>query len=101
MKAGLPPNATPQALQGQATLRHGVIAYAAPGSEALQKAIDTLYLPNLEKLLSRLAYVKNLSHATEASSAFLMPHEDAPKLIGMAPCLGPEAIMTPAIGKSA
>ncbi|MCE2857104.1 MAG: hypothetical protein LW705_05730 [Comamonadaceae bacterium] len=95
MKAGLPPNATPQALQGQATLRHGVIAYAAPGSEALQKAIDTLYLPNLEKLLSRLAYVKNLSHATEASSAFLMPHEDAPKLIGMAPFLGPEAIMTP------
>ena len=95
MKAGLPPNATPQALQGQTTLRHGVIAYAAPVSEALQKAMDTLYLPNLEKLLSRLSHIKNSSQAAEDASAFLMPHEDAPKLIGMVPSLGPEAIMTP------
>jgi hypothetical protein len=95
MKAGLPPNTTPQAPQDQADLRHGVVAYAAPESEALQKAMDTLYLPNLGKLLSRLSYVKNLSQAAEESSAFLMPHEHAPKLIGMAPFLGPEAIMTP------
>jgi uncharacterized protein YigA (DUF484 family) len=95
MKAGLPPNATPQANQGQAAIRHGVIAYAASESEALQEAMDTLYLPNLQKLLSRLSYVKNSSQAADPSNAFLMPHEDAPKLIGMAPCLGQEAIMTP------
>ena len=95
MKAGLTPNAPPQVNEGQAAIHHGVIAYAAPGSEALQKAIDTLYLPNLGKLLSRLSYVKNLSQAAEESSAFLMPHEHAPKLVGMAPFLGPEAIMTP------
>ena len=95
MKAGLPPTAMPQVHEGQAAIRHGVIAYAAPESEALQKATDALYLPNLEKLLSRLSHVKISSPATAESSAFLMPHEDAPKLIGMAPCLGPEAIMTP------
>ena len=95
MKVGLPPTAMPQVHQGQAAIRHGVIAYAAPESEALQKATDALYLPNLEKLLSRLSHVKISSPATAESSAFLMPHEDAPKLIGMAPCLGPEAIMTP------
>ena len=95
MKAGLPPTAMPQVHQGEAAIRHGVIAYAAPESEALQKATDALYLPNLEKLLSRLSHVKISSPATAESSAFLMPHEDAPKLIGMAPCLGPEAIMTP------
>ena len=95
MKAGLPPTAMPQVHQGQAAIRHGVIAYAAPESEALQKTTDALYLPNLEKLLSRLSHVKISSSATAEWGAFLMPHEDAPKLVGMAPCLGSEAIMTP------
>jgi hypothetical protein len=95
MKAGLPLNATLQAKEGQTATRHGVIAYAAPDSVTLQKAMEALYLPNLQKLLSRLSYDKKLSAAVEESSAFLMPHEYAPKLLDIQPCLGKEAIMTP------
>jgi hypothetical protein len=76
-----------------------VIAYAAPESEALRaamnNALDTLYLPNLQKLLRRMACVSKLSTTPEGVSAFLMPHESAPQLMGARPLLGKEAIMTP------
>ena len=95
MKAGLTPNANLRIAEGQGATRHGVIAYAAQNSEALQKAIDTLYLPNLQNLLSRLGYVKKSNPASEEGKSFLMPHEDAPRLWGIEPSLGKEAIMTP------
>ena len=99
MKAALPSTTTPQVNEGRAPILHGVIAYAAPESEALRAAMshatDTLYLPNLQKLLSRMACVSKLSTAPEGASAFLMPHEAAPQLLGAKPSLGKEAIMTP------
>ena len=99
MKAALPSTTTPQVNEGRAPIRHGVIAYAAPESEALRvamnNALDTLYLPNLQKLLSRMACVSKLSTAPEGVSAFLMPHESAPQLLGAKPSFGKEAIMTP------
>ena len=99
MKAALPSTTTPQVNEGRAPIRHGVIAYAAPDSEALRvamnNALDALYLPNLQKLLSRMACVSKLSTAPEGVSAFLMPHESAPQLMGARPLLGKEAIMTP------
>ena len=99
MKAALPSTTTPQVNEGRAPIRHGVIAYAAPDSEALRKAMnhamDALYLPNLQKLLSRMACVSKLSTAPEGISAFLMPHESAPQLLGAKPSFGKEAIMTP------
>ena len=99
MKAALPSTTTPQVNEGRAPIRHGVIAYAAPDSEALRTAMnhamDALYLPNLQKLLSRMACVSKLSTAPEGISAFLMPHESAPQLLGAKPSFGKEAIMTP------
>ena len=99
MNAALPSTATPQVNEGRAPIRHGVIAYAAPESEALRAAMndapDTLYLPNLQKLLSRMACVSKLSTAPEGVSAFLMPHESAPQLLSAKALLGKEAIMTP------
>ena len=99
MKAALPSTTTPQVNEGRAPIRHGVIAYAAPDSEALRvamnHAMDALYLPNLQKLLSRMACVSKLSTAPEGVSAFLMPHESAPQLLGAKPSFGKEAIMTP------
>jgi hypothetical protein len=99
MKAALPSTTTPQVNEGRAPILHGVIAYAAPESEVLSAAMshapDTLYLPNLQKLLSRMACVSKLSTAPEGASAFLMPHEAAPQLLGAKPSLGKEAIMTP------
>ena len=99
MKAALPSTTTPQVNEGRAPIRHGVIAYAAPDSEALRtamnNAMDALYLPNLQKLLSRMACVSKLSTAPEGVSAFLMPHESAPQLLGAKPSFGKEAIMTP------
>ena len=99
MKAALPSTTTPQVNEGRAPIRHGVIAYAAPDSEALRvamnHAMDALYLPNLQKLLSRMACVSKLSTAPEGVSAFLMPHESAPQLLGAKPSFGKEVIMTP------
>ena len=99
MNAALPSTATPQVNEGRAPTRHWVIAYATPESEALRgamnNALDTLYLPNLKKLLSRMACVSKLSTLPEGVSAFLMPHESAPQLLGTQPSLGKEAIMTP------
>ena len=99
MKAALPSTTTPQVNEGRAPIRHGVIAYAAPDSEALRvamnHAMDALYLPNLQTLLSRMACVSKLSTAPEGVSAFLMPHESAPQLLGAKPSFGKEVIMTP------
>jgi hypothetical protein len=99
MNAALPGTATPQLNEGRSPTRHWVIAYAAPESEALRaamnNALDTLYLPNLQKLLGRMACVSKLSTSPEGVSAFLMPHESAPQLLGAKPSLGKEAIMTP------
>lgn len=99
MNAALPSTATPQVNEGRAPIRHGVIAYAASDSVALRETMnhapDTLYLPNLQKLLSRMACVSKLSTAPEDVSAFLMPHESAPQLLGAKPSFGKEAIMTP------
>jgi hypothetical protein len=61
----------------------------------MNNALDTLYLPNLQKLLGRMACVSKSSTATEGVSAFLMPHESAPQILGAKPSLGKEAIMTP------
>ena len=99
MNAALPSTETPQVNEDRAPTRHWVIAYAAPESEALRaamnNALDTLYLPNLQKLLRRMACVSKLSTTPEGVSAFLMPHESAPQLMGARPLLGKEAIMTP------
>jgi hypothetical protein len=99
MNAALPSTETPQVIEGRTPTRHWVIAYAAPDSEALRaamnNALDTLYLPNLQKLLRRMACVSKLSTTPEGVSAFLMPHESAPQLMGAWPLLGKEAIMTP------
>jgi hypothetical protein len=99
MNAALPSTETPQVIEGRTPTRHWVIAYAAPESEALRavmnNALDTLYLPNLQKLLRRMACVSKLSTTPEGVSAFLMPHESAPQLMGAWPLLGKEAIMTP------
>ena len=99
MNAALPSTATPQVNEGRSPTRHWVIAYAAPEPEALRaamnNALDTLYLPNLQKLLSRMACVSKSSTAPEGVSAFLMPHESAPQILGAKPSLGKEAIMTP------
>ncbi len=99
MNAALPSTETPQVIEGRTPTRHWVIAYAAPDSEALRaamnNALDTLYLPNLQKLLLRMACVSKLSTTPEGVSAFLMPHESAPQLMGARPLLGKEAIMTP------
>ena len=99
MNAALPSTETPQVIEGRTPTRHWVIAYAAPDSEALRaamnNALDTLYLPNLQKLLRRMACVSKLSTTPEGVSAFLMPHESAPQLMGARPLLGKEAIMTP------
>jgi len=99
MNAALPSTATPQVNEDLAPTRHWVIAYAAPESEdcrvAMNHALDTLYLPNLQKLLRRMACVSKLNTAPEGVSAFLMPHESAPQLVGVQPSLGKEAIMTP------
>jgi hypothetical protein len=45
-------------------------------------------LPNLQKLLSSMACVSKLNAAPEGVSAFLMPHESAPQLVGVKPSLG-------------
>ena len=99
MNAALPSTEIPQVIEGRTPTRHWVIAYAAPDSEALRaamnNALDTLYLPNLQKLLRRMACVSKLSTTPEGVSAFLMPHESAPQLMGARPLLGKEAIMTP------
>jgi hypothetical protein len=99
MNAALPSTETPQVKEGRRPTRHWVIAYAAPDSvalrEAMTHALGTLYLPNLQKLLSRMACVSKLSTAPEGVGAFLMPHESAPQLMGATPLLGKEAIMTP------
>ena len=99
MNAALPSTTTPQVNEGRSPARHWVIAYAAPEPEALRaamnNALDTLYLPNLQKLLSRMACVSKSSTSPEGVSAFLMPHESAPQLLGAKPSLGKEAIMTP------
>ncbi len=99
MNAALPSTETPQVNQDRAPTRHGVIAYAALESEALRAAMNdalaTLYLPNLQKLLSRMVCVSKLSTPPEGVNAFLMPHESAPELTGAKPFLGKEAIMTP------
>jgi len=99
MNAALPSTTTPQVNEGRSPTGHWVIAYAAPEPEALRaamnNALDTLYLPNLQKLLSRMACVSKSSTATEGVSAFLMPHESAPQLLGAKQSLGKEAIMTP------
>ena len=99
MNAALPSTEIPQVIEGRTPTRHWVIAYAAPESEALRaamnNALDTLYLPNLQKLLRRMACVSKLSTTPEGVSAFLMPHESAPQLMGARPLLGKEAIMTP------
>ena len=99
MNAALPSTEIPQVIEGRTPTRHWVIAYAAPESEALRaamnNALDTLYLPNLQKLLLRMACVSKLSTTPEGVSAFLMPHESAPQLMGARPLLGKEAIMTP------
>ena len=99
MNAALPSTETPQVIGGRTPTRHWVIAYAAPESEvlraAMNNALDTLYLPNLQKLLRRMACVSKLSTTPEGVSAFLMPHESAPQLMGATPLLGKEAIMTP------
>ena len=99
MNAALPSTEIPQVIEGRTPTRHWVIAYAAPDSEALRaamnNALDTLYLPNLQKLLLRMACVSKLSTTPEGVSAFLMPHESAPQLMGARPLLGKEAIMTP------
>ena len=99
MNAALPSTETPQVNEGRAPTRHWVIAYAAPGSEALREAMNnalaTLYLPNLQKVLSRMDCVSKLSTPPEGVSAFFMPHESAPELTGAKPLLGKEAIMTP------
>ena len=99
MNAALPSTATPQVNEGRSPTRHWVIAYAASESEALPAAMnnapDTLYLPNLQKLLSRMACVSKLSTSPEGASAFLMPHESAPQILGAKPSLGKEAIMSP------
>ena len=99
MNAALPSTATPQVNEGRSPTRHWVIAYAAPEPEALRaamnNALDTLYLPNLQKLLSRMACISKSSTEPEGVSAFLMPHESAPQILGAKPSLGIEAIMTP------
>jgi hypothetical protein len=99
MNAALPSTEIPQVIEGRTPTRHWVIAYAAPESEALRaamnNALDTLYLPNLQKLLRRMGCVSKLSTTPEGVSAFLMPHESAPQLMGARPLLGKEAIMTP------
>ena len=99
MNAALPSTKIPQVIEGRTPTRHWVIAYAAPESEALRaamnNALDTLYLPNLQKLLRGMACVSKLSTTPEGVSAFLMPHESAPQLMGARPLLGKEAIMTP------
>ena len=99
MNAALPSTGTPQVNEVRSPTRHWVIAYAAPEPEALRaamnNALDTLYLPNLQKLLSRIVCVSKSSTAPESVSAFLMPHESAPQILGAKPSLGKEAIMTP------
>ncbi len=82
-------------------LNHGIIAYASDPSEALQNAIDTLYLPHLSELLGKLTCVSKgfVSSAPPNSSAqsdaYLMPHESVLGLWGQSPEWGPDALITP------
>ena len=80
-----PANASPQ---------HWVIAYAGSHHAALQQALNTLYLPHLEKVLSAMAFASASNFARETSSP-LLPHENAPALWGQYPAWGDEALITP------
>ena len=74
--------------------QHWVIAYASSHAPALQQALDTLYLPHLEKVLSGMACIAK-SDAARESAALMLPHENAPVLWQQTPVWGDEALITP------
>jgi hypothetical protein len=78
-----------------ATAQHWVIAYASSGKAALNEALDTLYLPNLQNLLRQMACVSRSSILTQGDDAFLMPHESACEIWGIQPTSGAQACITP------
>ena len=78
-----------------ATAQHWVIAYASSGKAALNEALDTLYLPNLQNLLRQMACVSRSSVLTQGDDAFLMPHESACEIWGIQPTSGAQACITP------
>ena len=99
MNAGLPSTASPRVNEGQAPAPHGVIAHAVQAPEGMNKSIEdalaSLYLPNLQNLLGRMACVSKFTMPEQGQRAFLMPHEAAPQLLGINPTLATEALMTP------
>jgi hypothetical protein len=84
---------TPHASQD--AVQHGIIAFAGASAAPLQSALSTLYLPHLEKILAQMTCVAQSQPATDADSAFLMPHEQASSLFGLSPQWGREVYLTP------
>jgi hypothetical protein len=78
----------------EASPQHWVIAYASSHVAPLQKTLDTLYLPHLEKVLQGMACVAK-SNLDIESMAPLLPHENAPALWDQSPVWGDEALITP------
>ena len=74
--------------------QHWVIAYASSHAPALQQALDTLYLPHLEKALQSMTCAAQSDIKTE-STAPLLPHENAPAVWNQTPVWGDEALITP------
>jgi hypothetical protein len=77
------------------SVQHGVIAFAGSSAAPLQSALDTLYLPHLEKLLTQMTCVAKSSEPADAQSALLGPHEQALTLWGLSPHWGREVYLTP------
>ena len=73
---------------------HWVIAYASSHLAPLQYALDTLYLPHLEKVLQDMTCVAQSDVEVEATVP-LLPHENAPTLWDQSPVWGEEALITP------
>ena len=74
--------------------QHWVIAYASSHLAPLQQALDTLYLPHLEKVLSGMACVSESDFEREIASP-LLPHENVPSLWHQSPVWDDEALITP------
>ena len=78
----------------QAGPQHWVIAYASSHVAPLQQALDTLYLPHLEKVLSGMSCIAESDLARESTSP-LLPHENVPSFWHQNPVWGDEALITP------
>ncbi len=88
MTNGLPSPPT-QAKQAPAAVQHLVIAYAASVSPKLQKAAESLHLPNLQTLLNKMPFHKGFKDGPDTPNLGLMPHERAGAVQGLAVCLTP------------